>query len=301
MCHILRVPIMTSTSRLTAITAAMCAMICFGCNPRPTSPASLVVAGSFSAPKPSHPGPCRTIETADGSRRFYDPVGATPKAGEDETVQVVRREPGKRTRSGDDWAVVEHLDDAGRVLREVRHDKLSLPPTQREWTYDTEGRVTFYRKDEGDGVGWKVYKTYEYDDHGREVRKDYGFFSKPGPSRRWSTTYAADGRSAIRVRTRISDGREHSRERLAYDSRGLLTERRYFVRGLVPTLREQEVLTYDSAGRKLSYYAKRPNNPPILSRWRYDSGNNIVEESSDWGADGTINSRRVHEYACWER
>lgn len=141
----------------------------------------------------------------------------------------------------------------------------------------------------------KYYFDFRYDEHGREVQRDYGFFSEPGPFRRWSTTYAPDGRTATRVRTRIEDGAVHSRDLLTYDSRGLLVERR--------TLHadgEQDRLTtwiYDDAGRVTEERDDWQGNRQ-LTRWRYIDGA-LLERTRDDGADGDVDDRVTFDYGCW--
>ncbi len=191
--------------------------------------------------------------------------------------------------------VVKRRDAEDRLVerQDFHEGKLA---GRKTWEYDDAGHLVDEAVDE-DGQGLKYYHRNEYDSQGREVRRDYGFYSEPGPFRRWTTTYADDGRSAVRVRTRIADGREHSRQQLEYDSQARLTRRVALTsEGAVDGTAEW---TYDDDGRVLTERTKIQTNPPSLRQWRYDGEGQVLERTEDWGADGTADTRVVFTYECW--
>ena len=190
---------------------------------------------------------------------------------------------------------VKRRDAEDRLVEEQEFNDGELVG-RKTWTYDDAGNLVHEAVDE-DGKGLKYYDRYEYDQQGRQVRRDYGFYAEPGPFRRWATTYADDGRSAVRIRTRIADGREHSRQQLEYDAKGRLIGRVALTsEGVVDSTAEW---TYDDLGRLLTERTRVQTNPPTLRQWRYSHEGDLLERTEDWGADGTTDKRMVFTYECW--
>lgn len=190
--------------------------------------------------------------------------------------------------------MIERFDEAGRLIerRELAGDGEKMG--RHVWDRDDDGRIVRHAVAElGDRL--KYYFDYRYDDLGREVRRDYGFFAEPGPFRRWTTTYAPDGRTASRVRSRIADGKVHSTVQLTYDDRSLLVRRR-----TLDANGEQDRITewtYDGDSRVVEERDDWQGNRHVTT-WRYADGH-LVERTRDDGADGSVDQSTTYDYGCW--